>query len=246
MPSSLAVLQEGKSASIKLLHPRPTRYDRFEMSDDPDSLSEKQQQELAWDRLLEAESPSTAQDQARRYPTIALVKVLWRVECYLWDGKKHVGHTSRETVADECKNVFGWNVKKVSQWTCKYTKSVGDSDSLKWIDPPDQTAARYAWTDFEYDVLRKWSKCYIQTGRKLIVVVIARIFLLISYIVWWAMELRRPFAGDNKDKALNTDGPLLPRATANELSKRMAHAAVRLTDAVKDWIRLSAENGPEN
>ena len=190
--------------------------------------------------------------QAEKYRTAALVDVLWGVECVWLDGETYLLYTSKETVAQECKEYFGWIVNEDKTPSYKYSKSFYDSRNMRdrdwrrWINPPGQEHAVFMDGWLEWERWDFWDCCTIQVARKPIPLLTALTCRHSQYIVWWAMELRRPFAKDNKDKPLDLEGTLLPKKYAADLLKPMDHEQAPLPDKIKAWIRNSAKNGPED
>ncbi|KAI4709877.1 hypothetical protein J4E89_005106 [Alternaria sp. Ai002NY15] len=232
------------------------------MPGDSESLTEKRKVKIALaelkykclfgqlnasQRLHESETVRKSERallQAEDYPKIALVDVLWRVECFLWNGEKLVLCTSDEKIADECRIVFGWRVdKEANKPTYKYSKSFYESSKTEerpwrqWINPSEtgQIGASFMKSESKEQgqprATRKlrWERCPVQRG------------------LWLAMELRRPFAKENKTEPLDLEGSLLPKEYAKRLMKDMGvdWKAVVAPDDVKEWIKKSAANGPE-
>jgi len=207
--------------------------DELKLKGGPDRLNAAQALSPIWPA-----EPKRALKQAKECLDLALVDVLWGAECVLWDGTKMVLFTSVKTIADECQTLFGWKVDKKDGPTYKYSESFYDKENkqerawnrvwLEWIVPPSQWSVMFISGLNENKNIDRWHTCTVQRG------------------LWWAMELRRPFAATNKDKPLDMKGLLLPRKYAGKLQTCKIWCPKFLPDDIDDWIQKGAGSGPED
>ncbi|KAI4906751.1 hypothetical protein J4E90_010210 [Alternaria incomplexa] len=147
--------------------------DELKLKGGPDRLNAAQALSPIWPA-----EPKRALKQAKECLGLALVDVLWGVECVLWDGTKMVLFTSVKTIADECQTLFGWKVDKKDGPTYKYSESFYDKENkqerawnrvwLEWIVPPSQWSVMFISGLNENKNIDRWHTCTVQRGRELI------------------------------------------------------------------------------